>query len=178
MLFIITWNENAEAVSASKSRPDAGGSAADWNSRGHEPGGAGRVERAPHAARDGRRQQQGPGDEQQHRALREPAPVAAAEERPHGRAPARARVDRGARPQHERLEAGDERIAGIATAREREIRGGRAVEAAEPPHALGAQALRPVARALERRLELRPGRTALRREALRAHFRTPPLRQA
>ena len=41
MLLVMTWNENAEAVAASKSRPSAGGSAADWNSAGISPAAAG-----------------------------------------------------------------------------------------------------------------------------------------
>ena len=41
MLLNMTWNENADAVSASKSRPSTGGSAADWNSAGIRPAAAG-----------------------------------------------------------------------------------------------------------------------------------------
>ena len=49
MLLNITWNENADEVSASKSRPSTGGSAADWNSAGIRPAAAG-ASTSPHTA--------------------------------------------------------------------------------------------------------------------------------
>ena len=103
MLLVITDGE-LRAVAASKSRPSAGGSAAAWNSRRTSPAAAG-ASTAPQAAAGHRGDRAAPPmrPAPSTRPLGEPAPVAA-RTNPTATPAARPRVDRGPRPQHERLQ--------------------------------------------------------------------------
>ena len=175
MLLNITWNENADAVSVSKSRPSTGGSAADWNSAGIRPAAAGASTSAPDGAQQRRHEQQRPRGEEQRRTLGQSPPVAARQEAPDRRPPAGARIHGCAAPQHQGLQAPDQRVARIAPAHEREVRGGSPIQLAEPPDAARPEPFRPVLRHAQHRVELTPSRRALGFELLRAHQESPDL---
>ena len=166
MLLAMTPNEKAEAVAESKSRPSTGGSAADWKSAGINPAAAG-ASSAPQAApATAGTSSSSQAAASSARPLGQPHPVSPRQKVPQRGPRCRARVHGGTRPQHQRLQPGDQRLAGEAAAREGEVGRGRPVELAQPPHARAAELLRPIPGAPERRVELLPRRAALGHEAL------------
>jgi len=66
-----------------------------------------------------------------------------------------------ARPADQALEPGDERVAGEAAAREREVRGGRPVQRAEPANPVRTEPLRLPPRLSRQPVELVPRGTAI-----------------
>ena len=174
MLLNITWNENAEAgrgvVVAALGRRVGGRLELARGSGPRPPARRPRPRRRPATRGPG---QQQPGGEHEPGPLGQPDPVAAREERATRRAAARARVDRARARSTSASSRADQRLAGKAPPREREVGGRRAVELAEPADAVAPELLGAVAGppAAPRRAPPRPLR-ALGREPFRSQRST------
>ena len=137
MLFVMTAVENAvDSAGGHAGVADRLDGAAEL--AGDEPDRRAPVSFSAHsAASDGGHEQQRDRQQQRAGALAHPHPVGAGEERAQRPAARLVGVDGLARAGDERLQARDDRVAGMAAAGEREVGGGAAVQRAEAQHAGG-----------------------------------------